>query len=166
MKKSFLGILIFLLIVSFVSCRKTENYLNLSVYGEEFVKKNRSLFLNENCSHAFIYTDAKDIFDTIDNNVYHGVRCKWSDCALEVTVEPHTIDITSLQVKEAPSYQENGYLYHRVYTSCTSCKNTVLLNIYCPIQKEDCTNKAENRCLTGCDWEEILCGTPYEISVD
>ncbi|MBQ9747738.1 MAG: hypothetical protein IJV98_03035 [Clostridia bacterium] len=166
MKKSFLIIIIFLLILCFASCGKTKNYLNLSIYDKEFMEKNQSLFLNEDCLHAYVYMDARDVFDTIDHNVYHGVRCKWSDCGLKATVEPHTMDITSLQVKEPPSYQENGYLYHRVYTSCTSCKNTVILNIYCPIQNENCTNKAENRCLAGCDWEEILCDTPYVISDD
>lgn len=166
MKRICLLALIFLLILCFISCGKTKNYLNHSTYDEEFIKKNQSLFLNEDCSHAYIYIDARDVFDTIDYNVYHGVRCKWSDCGLKATVEPHTIDITFLQVKESPSYQENGYLYHRVYTSCTSCKNTVILNIYCPIQKENCTNKVENHCLAGCDWEEILCDTPYVILDD
>lgn len=152
--------------ISFISCNKAKTYLNLDAYDEEFIKKNQSLFLNEDCSHAYVYIDARDVFDTIDYNVYHGVQCKWSDCGLNATVEPHTIDITSLQVKESPSYQENGYLYHRVYTSCTTCKNTVILNIYCPIQKENCTNKVENHCLAGCDWEEILCDTPYVILDD
>ncbi len=165
--KKILGIAVILLwILCFVSCRGDGPHLDRSVYGEEFVQKHRSLFLNADCTHSFAYTDAREVSDVADGNVYHAVRCKWSDCALEASVEAHTIDPAALQAKEAPSYQENGYLYHRIYTSCTVCKHTVILNVYCQAQAEGCTDRGENVCLEGCDWEEILCDTPYEILRD
>ena len=153
-----------MLLVILCSCGQSGIYLDLSNYGEDFRQENDLLFFNDSCEHVFVYTSASGASGAVDTNTYHMVKCNRGNCGYEAQIEPHVLNAAYLIPKET-RYMENGYLYHRVPTSCSKCnERLVTLYVYCPLQSTECTKDGEeNECLAGCNWEELLCDTPYVI---
>ncbi len=154
-------LLLLLVALLFSSCGK--KHLDPSHYGADFQKKNEMLYMNEECAHFLIYTEADGSANGVDGNIYHAVYCKWSTCKETLRYEPHTLRVSNMGSARA-QYKENGYMYHEISVFCIRCNATVRLNLLCSEQVISCMNAAD--CRKEIRWEELLCGTPYEISYD
>lgn len=166
-KKIFSAFVCLLLLAMLFSCGGRDTaHLDMSNYGADFRQNNEVLFFNENCEHSLVCVSAAGISDTVDANVYHAVKCNRGNCGYEMRFEPHVLREAYLIPRDRPQYMENGYLYHRVPVSCQVCGVDMTLYVYCPRQDKSCGAAGKNECLTGCDWRELLCDTPYVISSD
>ncbi len=135
-----------------------------SVFDESFRSEYAALFQAEECEHHLQYEDAARHSQDIDADIYHYTSCKWNCESLEDRYEPHTIDIGRIAIANSHTLKENGCAYHHVRLSCEKCGKIFTIYALCKTQDENCKNGEE--CLSGLDWREVLCDTPYEILSD